>query len=78
MSEVVLKAVIEALKKKCLMKEEVELIIIAKKSNIKKDALRKRRGRCLEKLKNLGLVQQRGEKYCWYIYPNLFKNLKKS
>lgn len=76
MSEDVLKAVIEALKKKCLMKEEVELIIIEKKSNIKKDALRKRRGRCLEKLKTLGLVQQRGEKYCWYIYPNLFKNLK--
>lgn len=68
-----LKLLIEKLKQKCLSKEEIEKIIILTKKSIRKDTLRKRRARDLEKLKYYGLVEERGDKYCWYLYPNWFE-----
>jgi len=69
-----MKAIIEALKQKCLSSEEIEKVIISIKFNIKKDNLRKTRVRDLERLIYYGLVEKRGGKYCWYIYQNWFEN----
>jgi len=43
-------------------------------SKSSEEALRKKCERALKKLQNLGLVEKRGDKYCWYIYVNNFKD----
>lgn len=64
------KLLIDALKLE--PKTKKELIEVLRKFYSKKsyDSLRKRVERALSKLCTLRLVEQRGEKYCWYIYVN--------
>jgi hypothetical protein len=37
------------------------------------DAVRRGAGRCIDELKRWGLVEERGGRYYWYIYPESFK-----
>ena len=53
-----MKAIIEALKQKCLSSEEIEKVIVSIKFDIKKDNLRKTRVRDLERLIYYGLVEE--------------------
>jgi len=71
---VVMRKIIDALKEKCHKKEDLK--VLAKKAfpKLSPEALRKRISRYQTELEKLGLVEKRGDKYCWYIYINDFKN----
>jgi len=76
MSNKVYKALIEALKQGGLTESNVNHIIISNTKSLKEDTLRKRRKRALDKLKELGLIEERDGKYFWYIYLNIFENFE--
>lgn len=69
-----MRSLVNALKDKCHSKEELICILWDNFRNKSREALRKRCARYLRKLQGLGLVEKRGDKYCWYIYINDFKD----
>lgn len=69
-----MRSLVDVLKDKCHSKEELICILRDNFRNKSREALRKRCERYLRKLEGLGLVEKRGDKYCWYTYENLFKD----
>jgi len=67
----VTRALVDALRERCCSKEELISILESLLPNRSKEALRKRVERFLSKFEELGLVEKRGDKYCWYFYPHL-------
>jgi hypothetical protein len=67
------KTFVDALKDRCCSKKELIELLREKLPNLSEDAARKRSNRYLEKLEELGLVEECGDKYCWYIYVAQFK-----
>ena len=67
------KDLIDSLKESPRSKEELIKILGKKLPNRSHDALRKRVERFMSNQISLGLVEKRGDKYCWYIYVNDFK-----
>ncbi len=66
--------VMNALKDRPLSRAEIEKLIIAKDEKCSKGAAYHRRERYITKLEGFKLVEERGGKYCWYIYVNMFQN----
>jgi hypothetical protein len=64
---------IDALKVRPYSKKELMKALIESFTESSQEALRKWCERQLNKLENWGLVEERGDKYCWYIYVNDFK-----
>jgi hypothetical protein len=69
-----MKALIDVLKVKPCSEQELTDVLRSNFPARSKDALRKKRTRFLKKFEQWGLVEKRGDKYCWYIYVNLFEN----
>jgi len=63
-----------ALKKRPLSPDEIEKLIRAQDKKCSKGAAYHRRRRLISKLEGLRLVEERGGKFYWYIYVNLFHN----
>jgi len=74
MKSLILKSIVEALRKRCLSVKDLKDIVSGKDSRLSSDAVRKRVSRYLKGLASLGLVEERGGKYCWYIYTDVFKD----
>jgi len=70
----IMRAIIDALKIKCLTNDEVNQIMRERLSSWNDENLRKRRLRYITRLEKLGLLKKRGNKYCWYIYINDLKD----
>ena len=68
------RSLIEALKDIPRSKQELTNIIEKVRPGLSKDARRKRITRFLENLRNLGLIEKRGDKYCWYLYITVFRD----
>ena len=68
-----MKALIDVLKVKPCSKQELSDILKSNFSTKSKDALRHKLTRFLTKFEQLGLIEKRGDKYCWYIYVNEFE-----
>ena len=64
------KQLIDALKCRSYSKKELLEVLKEDFPSDSRDAMRKRLERHLSKLITLGLVEKRGNKYCWYIYLN--------
>lgn len=72
----IMKDIVEELKQGCLdfrqIKETIEKFVRSKKyakfQHASSESIRKRVSRIVEELVKLGLVVERGDKYCWYIY----------
>jgi len=69
-----MKHILNALKDKPYSKKELIRILKKKFPQSSEEASRKKCERYLRKLQGLGLVEKRGDKYCWYTYENLFKD----
>lgn len=72
------KHLIDTLKEKCCTKKELQKLLVEDPSSSDHshgaDADRKKCERFIVKFKSLGLVEERGDKYCWYLYLNDFKD----
>lgn len=70
------KHLIDMLKEKCCTKQELQKLSEedSSKPSHGADANRKKCERFIVKFKSLGLVEERGDKYCWYQYLNDFKD----
>ncbi|GEM_PF-2852987 len=71
-----MKKVIDALKVKPRSKKELMDILKGDSTTSSQkslESLRKKCERCLKKLQDLGLVETRQDKYCWYIYTNEYR-----
>jgi hypothetical protein len=69
-----MKQIIDALEEKACSKRELLDILQKQYPNKNSEAIRKRCERSLEKLERWGLVEKRGDKYCWRIYVNDYAN----
>jgi hypothetical protein len=67
------KKMIDALKGRPYSKKELMKALNEPFTESSREALRKWCGRQLRKLQDWGLVEEREDKYCWYIYVNDFK-----
>lgn len=69
------KALIRALQEEPQSKAELKDVLKGtQKGGISDDAIRKKLERALGELGELGLVEERDTKYCWYIYTNVPKD----
>jgi hypothetical protein len=69
-----MKHLLKALMEKPRSKAELVTILRADFPQNSQEALRKKCDRFLEKFQKLGLLVERGDKYCWYIYVDLWKD----
>jgi IS1 family transposase len=65
---------IQALIEKPRTKQQLEDILKVDFPELTDDARRKRVERFVDKFGELGLIEEREDKYCWYVYFDLFKN----
>lgn len=68
------KVISKALQRRCLSKKEILEILKNKYPDRSYEALIKARKRALDSLIRLELVEGGDEKYCWYVYPNIFNS----
>jgi hypothetical protein len=68
------RALIQALQERPQSKGKLKNILKgAQKEDLSDDAIRKKLERALGEFGELGLVEERDNKYCWYIYTNVSK-----
>ena len=69
----VMRRIVDDLKEKCLSAEDITKLIREQIPKLSDEALRKRCKRYITTLMELGLIEIRGDKYCWYTYENAFE-----
>lgn len=65
--------IVDSLKQGCQSREDVMKIISGNIPSLSAETLRKRCGRYITTLTALGLIEERGGKYCWFTYENIFE-----
>lgn len=69
----IMKRMVDSLKEGCQSREDLKKLILGEISNLSDEALMKRCKRYINTLLELGLIVERGGKYCWYTYEHAFE-----
>jgi len=69
----IMKRIIDSLTESCQSREDLKKVILGENKTLSHEALMKRCKRYINTLVGLGLMEERGGKYCWYTYENAFE-----